>query len=515
MYLDITPNRAVEPRLAPDVDVLDAAVGMEMRGLVDATTQERFGRDVFQIARERVEAGLSIDSDLPRWSAAGYRGLQGWGERWLPGLDKFAQGFLFGAGTLFVFLLLWFSDLSQRITPAGGVVVAASVYLASAGWSRLMSVSAGAVVHYSLVEADRQLTHYAARSVATLAVLVGLVAAGYAAIGAFATTLGPGPVVIASMANLTFFWLSLAYTVAQRRPWLILLFALGGLLGYAVAEAVVHPSPGLHMQLALVSFNILGVGYMMGRALLAYRRPHTFLEPSGASTLSRRRRRFVAALGIGYGFLVLSDFVVLATVGYFDTTWNGTETYLVLKLVAIIPLVISLGVMEVLEQRLGETIRRQEERLPSSDPGFTTAIRRAFLLSVAAFSSLHVLLGLGTATLLFPGMPLRGWVSESALAADITLPSLLATLGIAFALGGMFCATLLSTMGEDEISLKWLAVGLALSLAVGGSLYFALGILGAAIGFAVGTGTFLALSGRTTMRRMAAYPLLSYCQAIR
>jgi MFS family permease len=346
-------------------------------------------------------------------------------------------------------------------------------------------------------------------------VLVGLVAAGYAAIGAFATTLGPGPVVIASMANLTFFWLSLAYTVAQRRPWLILLFALGGLLGYGVAEVVVDPSPGLHMQLALVAFNLLGVGYMIARALLAHRRPHTFLEPSGASTLSRRRRRFVAALGIGYGFLVLSDFIVLATVGYFDTTWNGTETYLVLKLVAIIPLLVSLGVMEVLEQRLGETIRRQEERLPSSDPRFTTAIRRAFLVSVAAFSSLHVLLGLGTATLLLPGMPLRAWVSESALTADITVPGLLATLGIVFALGGMFCATLLSTMGEDEISLKWLVVGLALSLVVGGSLYFALGILGAAIGFAVGTGTFLALSGRTTMRRMAAYQLLSYCQAIR
>jgi hypothetical protein len=515
MYLDITRDRAVEPRRAPDVDVLDAAVGMEMRGLVDETTQERFGRDVFQIARERVEGGLSVDSDLPRWSTAKYHGLQGWGERWLPGLDRFARGFLFGAGTLFVFLLLWFSDLSQRITPAGGVIVAVSVYLASAGWSRLMSVSAGSVVHYSLVEADRQLTRYVTRAVATLAGLIGLLAVGYASTEALTAALGPSSVVLASMANLTLFWLCLAYTVAQQRPWLILLFAMGGLIGYAAGGAVVDPLSGLHMQMALLAFNTLGVAYMVSRAVPAYRRRHTFVEPPGAAALPRRRRRFVAALGIGYGFLILSDFVVLATVGYFNTTWNGTETYLVLKLVAIIPLLISLGVMEVLEHRLGAVVRRHEERLPSSDPGFTTAIRRAFLRSVLAFGALHVLLGLATATLLLPGMPLRGWVSESALTADIALPGLLATLGIAFALGGMFCATLLSGMGDDEVSLKWLATGLALSLAAGGSLYFALGILGAAIGFAAGTGAFLALSGWTVMKRMAAYPLLSYCQAIR
>lgn len=516
MHLDITPDRPVPatPREAPDIDVLDAAVGLEMRGLVDETMQERFGRDVFEIARERVEGGLSFESDPPRWSTREYHGFQGWAERWLPGLSRFAQGFLFGCGTLFVFLLLWFSDLSQRITPAGGVLVAASVYLTSAGWSRLMSVTAGDVVHYSRVEADRQLTRCVARAVATLTVLIGVVAVGYSSTGAFAETFGPGSVVSASIVNLTFFWLSLAFAAAQRRPWLILLSAAGGLVGYAVVGTVVDPSLGVHMQLSLAAGNAVSVVYMISRAMLAYRPRHAFLEHSGSSALPARRRRFLASLGIGYGFLILSDFVVLAAVGYFDSTRNGTETYLVLKLVAIIPLVVSLGVMEVLEYRLGEDIRRHEERLASSDPDFASSIRRAFYVSVLSFGTLHLLLGLVAATLLLPGMPLRGWVAESALTADMVVPGLLATFGIMFAVAGMFCATLLSTMGEDEVSLRWLLTGLALSLAVGGGLYPALGILGAAIGFTVGTGVFLVLGGRAVTARMAAYPLLSYRRAI-
>jgi len=39
-------------------------------------------------------------------------------------------------------------------------------------------------------------------------------------------------------------------------------------------------------------------------------------------------------------------------------------------------------------------------------------------------------------------------------------------------------------------------------------------MLGAAIGFAVGTAAFLVLGARTVAASMAAYPLLSYRQAI-
>jgi hypothetical protein len=516
MQLDIHPAQRVSviPSPAPDVDILDAAVGLEMRGLVDETTQERFGRDVFEIARERVVVGLSPNTEPSPWSTAQYHGWQGWAERSLPGLDRFARGFLFGAGTLFVFLLLWFSDLSQRITPAGGIVVAASTYLASAGWSRLMSVSAGEVVHYSRVEADRQLIRYVTRAAATLAVLAGLMAVGYAVTGTLEGTLGPGSVVVASIANLTLFWLILAFAAAQRRPWLILLFAVGGLLGLTVARAVVEPSWGMHTQLALAGFNLAGVLYMASRAVLAYRPRHAFLERSGAAPLPARRRRYLAGLGIGYGFLILSDFIVLAAVGYFATTSHGSDIYLVLKLVAIIPLVISLGVMEVLEYRLGETIRRHEERLASSDPGFTTVIRRAFYTSLLSFGAWHTAAALIAATLVLPGMPLRHFVAESALTADIIVPGLLATLGTMFALAGMFCATLLSTMGDDETILKWLLAGLALSLVVGGSLYPALGIVGAATGFAAGTGAFLVLGVRAVVERMIDHSLLSYRQAI-
>jgi hypothetical protein len=516
MHPDMTPARAVSiaRREAPDVDVLDVAVGLEMRGLVDETTQERFGRDVFEIARQRLEEGLPLDQDPPRWSVPEYHGWRGWAERWLPVLHRFNRGFLFGAGTLFVFMLLWFSDLSQRITPAGGIVVAATVYLASAGWSRLMSVSAGAVVHYSRFEADRQLLRYALRAVATLSVLMALVAAGYAAVGTLTDTLGPGSVVMASIANLTLFWLTLAFAASQRRPWLILLSAIGGLAGYFIARTIGDLSPGMDTQVALATFNLVGILCMIGRALPAYRRQPAFPPLAAAGTLPRRRRRFLAALGIGYGFLILSDFVVLAGVGYFNGTRLGTEVYLVLKLVAIIPLVVSLGFMEVLQHRLGETISGHEERLASSDARFTPAIRRAFYLSVLSIGSLHMLGALVAGTLLLPGMPLRHVVAESALTADIIVPGLLGALGITFALAGMFCATLLSTMGDDEAILKWLLTGLALSLAVGGTLYPWLGIAGAALGFAAGTGAFLAFGARAVAARMGGYSLLSYRQAI-
>ncbi|HSQ37811.1 MAG TPA: hypothetical protein VLS92_07965 [Acidimicrobiia bacterium] len=516
MYQDLTSDASLrtEPCRAPDVDVLDAAVGLEMRGLVDETTQQRFGRDALEIARERVEQGLTFSADTPLWSTREYRGYRGWAERWAPDLSRFAQGLVFGAGTLFVFLLLWFSDLSQHITPAGGVVVAVSVYLASAGWSRLMSVAAGGVVYYSLVEADRQLTRYVVRAVVTLALLTAVIALGYLAGDSFTDTLGPGWVVMATIANLTLFWLSLAYVVAQRRPWLILLFAAGGVAGFLIAGAAFDPSAGMHMQVSLAAFNVVSVLYMIGRAVMAYHPRYAFLELSEAAPLPARRRRFLASLGIGYGLLILSDFVILAAVGYFDSTRNGTEIYLVLKLVAIIPLVVSLGVMEILEFRLGETVRKHEQRFDSSDPRFTAGIRRAFYLSVLGFGGLHVLLGLAAATLLLPGMPLRGLVAESTLTADIIVPGLLATFGIMFALGGMFCATLLSTIGEDEVILKWLLIGLALSLAVGGGLYPALGMLGAAIGFAAGSAAFLVLGARTIVACMAAYPLLSYRRAI-
>jgi len=516
MHLDATQAQPVlaAPQGAPDVDILDAAVGLEMRGLVDETTQERFGRDVFEIAREKVVLGLSPNTDPSPWSTAHYHGWQGWAERSLPGLDRFARGFLFGAGTLFIFLLLWFSDLSQRITPAGGIVVAASTYLASAGWSRLMSVSAGAVVHYSPIEADRQMVHYVTRAVGTLFLLLGGLAIGYALAGVLTDTLGPGSVVMASIANLTVFWLILAFAAAQRRPWLILAFAAGGLVGLAVSRAVLEPSQGTHTQVALAGFNLAGLVYMVLCAALAHHPRHAFPPGSGGARLSARRRRYLGGLGIGYGFLILSDFVVLAAVGYFDGTSHGSDIYLVLKLVAIIPLLVSLGVMEVLEYRLDERIRRQEERLSSADPGFTPGIRRAFFASLLAFGAGHLAAALIGAALLLPGMPLRHFVDEAAMTADIIVPGLLATFGIMFALAGMFCATLLSAMGDDETIFKWLLVGLALSLVVGAGLYPALGIVGAATGFAAGTGAFLVLGARAVVRRMGAYPLLSYRQEI-
>lgn len=516
MHLDATKAQPIAsaPQRAPDVDILDAAVGLEMRGLVDETTQERFGRDVFEIAREKVVVGLSPNTEPSPWATAQYRGWHGWAERSLPGLDRFARGFLFGAGTVFVFLLLWFSDLSQRITPAGGIVVAASTYLASAGWSRLMSVSAGTVVHYSPVEADRQLIRYVTRAVATLGLLIGVVAIAYSVAGVLNDTLGPGWVVMASIGNLTLFWLILAFAAAQRRPWLILAFAVGGLVGLVVGRAVLDPSQGMHTQMALAGFNLVAVIYMITGATLAYHPRYAFPAGSGQTPLSARRRRFLGGLGIGYGFLILSDFIVLAAVGYFGNTSHGSDIYLVLKLVAIIPLIVSLGVMEVLEYRLDERIRRHEEHLSSTDPGFTAGIRRAFYASLSAFGTGHLAAAVVGATLLLPGMPLRHFVAEAAITADIIVPGLLATFGIMFALAGMFCATLLSAMGDDETILKWLLVGLALSLAVGAGLYPALGIVGAATGFAAGTGAFLVLGARAVVRRMSAYALLSYRQEI-
>ena len=516
MYQDLSQETGeqAQPRPAPGIDVLDAAVGLEMRGLVDETTQRRFGRDALEIAHQRVEQGLTFATDTPLWSTREYRGYRGWAERWVPALTRFAQGSLFGAGTLFVFVLLWFSDLSQHITPVGGVVVAVSVYLASAGWSRLMSVAAGEVVHYSLAAADRQLTRYVAKALATLALLVGIIALGYQMGGTFAGALGPLSVVIATIANLTFFWLGLAYVVAERRPWLVLLFAAAGVSAFLIVGAVLRPSAGMQMQLSLAACNLVGVAYMAGRALLAYRPRHAFLRTSQGEPLPARRRRFLGALGIGYGLLILSDFVILAAVGYFDHTRHGAEVYLLLKLVAIIPLVVSLGVMEVLEHRLGEVVRRHEEHFSYADPAFPTRVRRAFWASVLGFGGLHLLLGAAAATMLLPGMPLRSLVDESALTADIILPGLLATLGIMFALAGMFCATLLSSLGEDEVILWWLLAGLALSLAVGGALYPALGMLGAAIGFAAGTAVFWLLGARTVGARIGAYPLLSYRRAI-
>lgn len=516
MHLDLTQAQSVgaAPQQPPDVDVLDAAVGLEMRGLVDETTQERFGRDVFEIARERVILGLSPNTDPSPWSTAQYGGWRGWAERSLPGLDRFARGFLFGAGTLFVFLLLWFSDLSQRITPAGGIVVAASTYLASAGWSRLMSVSAGAVVHYSPAEADRQLVRYVARAVVTLALLIGVMAIVYATTGVLAETLGPGSVVMASIANLTMFWLVLAFAAAQRRPWLILVFAAGGLAALAIARAAVAPSQGMHTQIALAGFNLFGGLYMSTRALVALRSRHSHPARVEETPLPTRRRRFLGGLGIGYGFLILSDFVVLAAAGYFSTTSHGGDIYLVLKLVAVIPLLVSLGVMEVLEYRLDEKIRRHEERLASADPAFTAGIRRAFFNSLLVFGAGHLAAALAGATLLLPGMPLRHLVSQAAMTTDVIVPGLLATVGIMFALAGMFCATVLSTMGDDDTILGWLLVGLGLSLGLGAGLYPLLGIVGAATGFAVGTGAFLALGARAVAKRMVAYPLLSYRREI-
>lgn len=514
MYLNATPDRASGPREAPSIDVLDVAARLEMQGMVDETTQHRFGRDVFAIARQRVESGQYGERETAPWSTTGPSGRNPTVERWVGVVARFLQGALFGCGTLFVFLMLWFSDLSLNMSPAGGVLVATAVYLGCAGWSRLMSISAGGVVYYSPIEADRQLARYVLRAAVTLALVMGLISLGYAVSGAFSANLGPMGVVLATIANLTLFWLTLAYAAAQRRPWAVLVFTGVGVAGFFVAGALVDPARGMQMQLALAAFNGASLLYMAGCSLLAFRSRNSYLEYSRAAVLPRRRRRFLGALGIGYGFLILSDFVLLTAVGYFDAIGEGTKVYLALKLVAIIPLVVSLGVMEVLEYRLGEAINRHEQRVAPDDPAFAAGIKRAFLSAMLVFAGLHVLLGAVAGALLLPGMPLRHLIGDVAITADVVGPGLLAALGIMFALAGMFCATMLSTLGEDAVILKWLLYGLAISLVLGGALYPVAGILGAALGFAAGTGAFLWLGAHTVVTQMKAYPLLSYRQAL-
>lgn len=491
--------------------MLAMAVGLEMRGLVDETPETE--PDVFEAAASRMRAGAELDSTPPVWADSGQSGIRSWMSEIAPALGLLLQGVVYGAATLFVFFLLWFSDLSRLITPAGGVVVALAVYVASAGWSRLMSVYAGGVIDYSRKVADYFLTIYYGRAVFALILLVGGLALAYAVAQSLTDVLGPFPVLLLSMANLTLFWLTVALVVAQRKAWLGPILAVGAVVLFLGLSSVVSVADGWRAQAFLGALNVLGLLYVVWRSIWVRRDlPASIEEYRDAIGINPRRGRSLFLFGIGYGFLILSDYAVLAVAGYFEGGFD--DAYLAIKLVSIMPLVLSLGAIEVLERRLSRSIDRQEGGHIENDPTVAVAIRRAFVRSLVVFGAIHAALGLATATLLLPGMPFGGLLSGSAVAAQLVALGFLSGLGVMFAVAGVSCTTLLGVLGEDRSGLGSLTIGIAVSLVWGAALYPVLGVLGPALGMASGAGVFLVLNTGLLTALLRDYPFLSYRKAL-